>query len=278
MPALLLLGLAGVGLVVGFVSGLVGIGGGALIVPFLYFFYGHPEWVGIGLPPEVSVPVAHATSLFVIMPTAILGTIGYARAGLVSWSAVVPLGVSAMVAAVAGASIAVAIPAEALRFGFGAFLVVTGLHLYRGRQGKVSGPPRLGLRRTVPGGLAIGLLSALLGVGGGVVALPVLIHGVRIDMRRVAATSLAIVILAAGAGALTYAVTGAGIEGLPPGSVGYVHVVGALPILVGSLIAVRWGMLANQRLNEIVIRRIFAALFIVLGARLVFNAITIWLA
>jgi uncharacterized protein len=80
-----LLSLAASGILIGFVSGLVGVGGGVLMVPLLYFFYAHPGWSGIILPGELHAVVAHATSLFVIVPTAILGTWSYHRANLVEW-------------------------------------------------------------------------------------------------------------------------------------------------------------------------------------------------
>jgi uncharacterized protein len=116
-------------------------------------------------------------------------------------------------------------------------------------------------------------LSALLGVGGGVVAIPMLLYVVRLDVQRVAATSLAVVAFAAAAGTITYIVNGFGDHGLPPGSLGYVHVTAALPILVGSLLTVRLGARANQRVNRRTLRYVFGSLVLVLGARLVLSSV-----
>src|SRR5690606_37573777 len=91
MTAAAVVALAGAGFLVGLLAGLVGIGGGVLIVPFLYFFYAHPVWGGVTFDPALHATVAHATSLFIIIPTAIVGTITYSRAGLVSWRAVLPI-------------------------------------------------------------------------------------------------------------------------------------------------------------------------------------------
>jgi uncharacterized protein len=64
-------------------------------------------------------------------------------------------------------------------------------------------------------------------------------------------------------------VAGAGAQGLPPGSIGFVHVAAALPMLPGAMLAARWGAKLNQRLDARLLRRVFAVLFTIIGARLV---------
>jgi uncharacterized membrane protein YfcA len=267
-----LVALAGVGLAVGFLSGLVGIGGGVLIVPFLYFFYAHPDFAGAAVSAELGATIAHATSLFIIVPTAVVGTMTYSKAKLVAWRAAVPIALASIVAAALGANLAVLLPADALKLGFGIFLVFTGVQLI-GRKGGAEGKPmRLTLPITTVTGVLIGLLSALLGVGGGLVAIPMLIYVVRLDMARVAATSLAVVCFAAAAGSVTYILRGIGAAGLPPGSVGFVHLTAAVPILIGSMLTVRLGARSNQKVNRRTMRYVFGALFMLLGARLVLNS------
>ena len=268
LPALA--ALAGVGIAVGFLSGLVGVGGGVLIVPFLYFFYAHPELSGYGLPAALEASVPHATSLFIIVPTAVVGTLAYARAGLVAWQVAVPIAIASVVAAAAGANLALVLPPEVLKLAFGVFLLLTSAQLI-GREPPGAGgqPLRLGWRVIVPTGLVVGLLSALLGVGGGIIAIPLFLHVVRLDIDRVAATSLAVVTIAASAGTLTYVLAGWTDPGAPAGSLGYVHATVALPILIGSLATVRLGTRVNQRVNRRTLRWIFAMVFLVLGGRLV---------
>jgi hypothetical protein len=267
-----LIALGGVGLGVGFLSGLVGIGGGVLIVPFLYFFYGHPTWTGTTISTELLVTVAHATSLFIIVPTAVTGTVTFSRARLVAWQAAVPIALFSVAAAAMGATLAVEMPAEALSFGFGLFLTFTGIQIAGTKPRTEIRPMRLQLWITALTGTLIGLLSATLGVGGGLVAIPMLLYVVRLDVARVAATSLAVVGLAAMSGSITYIVTGYGLPGRPPGSLGFVHVTAALPILVGSIFAVRWGAKANQKVNRKVLRWLFGAAFILMGLRLAWQS------
>jgi uncharacterized protein len=268
LAALLALTLVGFG--VGFLSGLVGIGGGVLMVPFLYFFYAHGEWSGVSLLPALHATVAHATSLLVIVPTALVGTFTYARSGLVAWRAALPVALFSMAGATVGALAAARVPAETLKLGFGLFLIFTAVQLVRRRTAAEGPPLPLGLLAAALTGLLVGVLSALLGVGGGLVAIPLLITLFRLDLTRVAATSLAIVAFAAPAGTVTYMAAGGAIDAaMPAGSVGFVHVAAAVPMMPGALIAVGWGARLNQRLDAITLRRVFALLLLLLGVRLV---------
>lgn len=272
VAALLALAVTGVG--VGLLSGLVGIGGGVLIVPFLYFFYAHADWSGVVFATSLHATVAHATSLFIIVPTAVVGTATYARAGLVAWRAVWPIAAFSTVSASAGALLASRAPEQLLKVAFGAFLVFTAIQLVRRRGLGGTGAVRLTLPVVAVTGALVGLLSALLGVGGGLVAIPLLMYVVRLNVEQVAATSLAIVVVAAAAGTLTYITSGAGVEGLPAGSIGFVHVAAALPMLPGAMLAARWGAKLNQKLDARLLRRLFAVLFVIIGLRLVVSNIT----
>lgn len=262
-----------VGLVVGLVSGLVGIGGGALIVPFLYFFYARPDLFGVVVSPEAQVTMAHATSLFVIMPTAIRGALSYDRSGLVAWRVVWPIGVVSVFAAFAGGALALVLPPGLLKAGLGILLVFAGSRLVYRRPGEPfaverTEPPRVSLVRAVIAGVLIGVFSALLGVGGGIVGIPLLIYMLKLDVRRVAATSIGIVSITAAAGTLAYMVLGYGRPGLPSGSIGYVHVTAGLLLAVGSLISVRLGTMINQSMKPRALEVLFGILFIMSGIQI----------
>lgn len=268
-----------VGLLTGLLSGLVGIGGGVLMVPFLYLFYAHPAWAGVGLTPEVATLAAHATSLFVILPTSVLGAWAFGRTGLVVWRAAVPIGIAAALAAVAAAQVAGQLYPRWLRLSFGVLLLVSGWRLYRTPEGAAEGaaegadaperPVHLSLPVTTGVGAAMGMFSALLGVGGGVVGVPLLIHGVRLELKRVAATSLAIVAATSLAGALAYMADGPASPVRAGWSVGYVDFGVGLALVAGTLLSVRWGTSLNRRLNPRTLAVVFALLFAVSGARLV---------
>jgi uncharacterized membrane protein YfcA len=272
MTAAALVALAVVGVAVGFLAGLIGIGGGVFTVPFLYFFYSHESFSGVHLLPALHATVAHATSLFIIVPTAAGGTATYARSHLVEWRAAVPVAMIAIVGAVLGALIAARVPGQGLKVGFGVFLIASGLQLLmRRRGGSEPGPLRVTLPAVGATGMVMGVFSALLGVGGGLIGIPLLLHVLRVQMERVAATSLAIIAIAAASGTVTYVATGQSETAMQLGPLGYVHLAVALPMLPGAVLAVRWGARLNQRLDPKLLRLTFAAVFTLTGLWIVFT-------
>ncbi|MGH7501385.1 MAG: sulfite exporter TauE/SafE family protein [Longimicrobiales bacterium] len=261
-----------VGLLVGFVAGLIGIGGGVLMVPFLYFVY-ETSFGGATVGTGEVAAVAHATSLFVIVPTAIVGVHAYARAGLVAWRAAVPIGLFSLIGGVLGARLALMLPEEALKIAFGLFLIATAIQLVLQPERRSTRPLRIDLRLMAPVGVLVGIFSAILGVGGGLVAIPLLLYFVGLGVERVAATSLAIIVFAATAGTATYMLSGSGTAGLPAGSIGYVHTVAALPLMLGAVFTVRLGTCVNQRMGTRALQWVFAIVLFSLGARLVLQGV-----
>jgi uncharacterized protein len=257
--------LLGAGLAAGFTAGLVGVGGGVIIVPLLYFFYAHPTWSGAQVAPSVQAVVSHATSLLVIVPTTLVGAVAYQRARLVEWRAAVPLAAGAVTGAVAGAELAPHLPAELLKVLFGGVLLAAAVRLMRQRTPTAAAHERVALPFLLLAGVAIGVVSSLLGVGGGIVAIPVLIHLVGLEIRKVAATSIAIIVFTALAGVAAYMASGAPAVAMPPGSVGYVHVAAAIPILLASTVMAPVGAKVNQRMGTRGLRILFAGLFVLLA-------------
>lgn len=261
---------------VGVVSGLLGIGGGVLMVPFMYVLMEQAGWTGLQVAPAHHATLAHATSLAVIIPTAVSGVLAHRRHGVTDWSVILPLGLGASGGALVGAVLAVGTPSVVLKALFGAFLILMAWRLgLRPRVPDTGGTGGTdvsgGFRRSgaVGGGLVVGFFSALLGVGGGIVALPILIRWGRMDLHRATAASLGIIAFAAVAGTVGYAVLGRGVEGLPAGSLGFVYLPLLLCMVPGAVLLAPLGAGWNNRLPVDVLRRLFAVLFLMLGVRLI---------
>lgn len=263
-----------VGLLAGAASGLIGIGGGAVMVPFLYFFLSRPDLSGASISPDDQAVIAHATSLLVIVPISIRGAWLYHRAGLVEWKAVWRMGIASILAAVGGARVAVAIPGELLKLAFGVFLLAVSIRLMAGKGRDADeelGSPQDQIRTgpAIAGGAAVGFFSALLGVGGGLVAIPLLIYALHVPLRKVSATSLAIITFTAFTGVVTYAASGftAGARA-GGGALAYFHLPAALALAVGAILAVPLGTGTQLRLPTRALRWVFAIAIFLLGGRI----------
>lgn len=242
------------------------------MVPFLYFLVSRPELSGTALPPEVQAVVAHATSLLVVVPISLRGTWLYHRAGRVEWSAVWRMGLASVAGALLGARVAVAVPGEALKSVFGLFLIAVSTQLALGRQAQnpaeAEGASGGRVLRALIGGAATGFFSALLGVGGGIVAIPVLIYWLRLPIEKVSATSLAIITFTAATGVLAYAINGQLGHAGAWGYLAFFHLPAALALAAGALIAVPLGTEAQLRMPAHRLRVLFALVFLLLGIRI----------
>ena len=154
--------LAVVGLGAGFLSGMFGVGGGIIIVPALISI--------VGFSPRL----AAGTSLLAIVPLATVGVFSYAVNGQVAWAAALLVAAGAMVGAQGGAWLLNRVSVFAIRISFGLFVIFSAVMLF------VTVPSRgamlqldwLVAAELVLLGLATGVLSGLLGVGGGVIVVP----------------------------------------------------------------------------------------------------------
>lgn len=239
------------------------------MVPFLYFFLAKASLAGLAVSPDQQAVIAHATSLLVIVPISVRGAFLYSRSGLVEWGAVWRMGIASVITAVLGVRTAIVVPGEVLKLVFGAFLVIIAVRLLRGKKGteaedeRTSGEMRNG--RAIAGGAAVGFFSALLGVGGGLVAIPVLIYGLHVHMRKVTGTSLALITFTALTGVLAYAASGMHDY---DSAVHYFHLSAALALAIGALVAVPLGAAAQMKMPTRSLRFMFAVVFLLLGFRI----------
>jgi uncharacterized membrane protein YfcA len=196
------------GLLAGFTSGLFGVGGGIVVVPALALLAGFPHKLATG------------TSLTAIVPISVAGAAGYATAGEVDLPCALVLAVGALAGAVLGTRWLRTVSGPALQLAFAGLMVVTAVRLLAG--GEVDGPGRGDL---TPGlvagllvlGLAAGVLAGLLGVGGGIVIVPVLTLLFGLPLVLAKGTSLAVIVPTALVGTLRN--RSAGLTALRPGLV-----------------------------------------------------------
>ncbi len=242
----------------GFFAGLLGVGGGLVIVPVL-----SAAFETQGRPQDTVHHMALGTSLGVIVLTSVASLLAHHRRGAVLWTLFAPLAAGTLLGTFGGAILARRIGTLALRIFFVAFVAAVAVRLFRNR------PPHP-TRRTphAPGlgaaGALIGVVSALVGIGGGSMTVPFLVL-CNTPMRQAVGTSAALGLPIALSGAIGYAVAGHGTTALPPGSLGFVHLPVLAAIAVPSLFLAPLGARLAHALPVPILRRVFAVFLLALG-------------
>lgn len=235
------------------------------MVPFLYLLYAR-----LGVARDPATTLAHATSLAVIVPTAIRGLIGYRGSGRIRWASAVPLAITGALSAAVTAQFATRVPSTALRLGFGVFLVLVSLDLLvrAGHGADEAEPEQKRLVTAALLGIPVGALSAVLGIGGGVLATMGMHYFLKLPFSAIPATSLAVIVGTAIAGSVSYIFQP--LPGLPfGGTLGHVDLMHGLPLAVGAVLGAPLGVRLNKRMPVMTLRRVFGGLLALIGIQLI---------
>jgi uncharacterized protein len=264
MSALLLY--LALGACAGLLAGLLGVGGGLVIVAVL-------AW----LLPSQGVPVEHAmhaalgTSLASIVLTGLASARAHHRRGSVLWPSVRWLVPGLLIGGAAGAVFATRLPGDVLRFAVAGFCLLAAAQLAFGQ------PRGGGQRQDAPvgaplsiAGLLIGAVSAVVGIGGGSMTVPLLVWLGTAPVRAIgtsAACGVAIALASAGG----YALFGpaAATATMPPGSLGFVFLPAAAGIALASIVLAPWGTRLAHHLSGTALKRVFSLLLVLVAFSLV---------
>ncbi|MBB4844843.1 putative membrane protein YfcA [Paucibacter oligotrophus] len=262
------------GALAGVLAGLLGVGGGIVIVPLLLLIFGGLPW---GEAQAASLaPIAHmalGTSLASIVFTSVASVRAHHRRGAVDWPLVRRMSPGLVLGTLAGSWLAGQLSTPWLKSLFVAFAFYVGIQMllnYRPAPGReLPGP--LGLHAA---GGGIGVFSALVGIGGGSLAVP-LMSWCNVPLHRAIASSAAMGFPIALAGALGFIVNGllaqAGGQVLPPLSLGYVYLPALAAIALGSVLTAPLGARLAHALPVARLKRLFALLLLLLGTRILWS-------
>ena len=259
-------GYLAVGAAAGFFAGMLGIGGGALMIPLLVWLLDAQ-----GLPREHLLHLAVGTGMATILFTSVSSMLAHARRGAVRWDIVKRITPGILAGGLAGSAIASSIP----RFAFAVVFVVTvygaALNIFIGGKPNPS--------RTLPGaaglfavGAGISGLSAFAAVGGAFLTVPFMVW-CNVPMLTAIGTAAAIGFPIAAAGSVGYVATGLTQQGLPAWSLGYVYLPALAGVTVASMSVAPVGAMVAHRLPTKLLRRIFAVLMFSLATRML---VTLW--
>ena len=249
----------------GFAAGLLGIGGGMVLVPFITMIF-----TSRGFPPEHIVHMAIATSLATILFTSISSVRAHHKHGAVNWRIVALLAPGIVVGSWIGPWIAKQMNTTVLAVFFGIFVAASATQMLIGKKpaGSRDLPGTPGM--FAAGGL-IGVGSGLVGAGGGFLSVPFMTW-CNVRIHNAVATSAALGFPIALTGTLSNIWFGMGTPGLPEHSLGFIYLPALAGIVAASMVMAPVGARAAHRMPVDRLRRIFAVVLYFLAAYMLWKA------
>lgn len=262
---MLLAALTGAGLLAGISGGMLGIGGGIVIVPIFV------EILRLaGVDVGVAVHVAVGTSLATIIFNSVRSVSAHARRGAVDWTLLRRFGPAVLLGSALGAVAAAFISGAGLKAFFGVVCVAFALYVAfaPGRWVLTAEVPRHVLSHAVA--TLLGLVSALMGIGGGTFGVTAMtLCGVPI--HRAVATGAGLGVLIGAPAALGFVAFGWNAPGLPPFSLGYVNWAALAILAPTSVVAAPWGARLAHALPPRTLRIVFGAFLAASGLRMLLS-------
>jgi len=267
--AFLAVSLIAAGAITGLLAGVFGVGGGAVIVPILYEVFRV-----IGVPEDVRMPLCVGTSLAVIIPTSIRSFQAHRAKGMVDMSILKVWAVPSVLGVIAGSVIARYAPADLFKIVFVVVAVASALRL-------LFASDRWKLGDEMPGtvlmniyGAIIGVLSALMGIGGGQLSSLFMTFYGR-PIHQAVATSSGLGVLVSIPGALGYIYAGwPKMDVLPPLSLGYVSFIGFLLFIPTSIWTAPIGARLAHRLSKRKLEVVFGLFLLAVASRFIWSLLT----
>lgn len=258
ISTLLLFALAG--LVAGFLAGLLGIGGGLVVVPLLFFWFSHDP-----LAAPYAMHLALGSSLAFIVINSGVAAWTHMKLDGVRWHEVRLLAPGLAIGSIVGAALADFLPTEALARFFGIFMIAMAALMFFRKPRETQGG-----HHWYSGviGVPMGIVASLAGVGGGVMVVPWLFSRGYRAAHVIATTSVCTIVVAI-VGTLGYTVFA---DPVPlPGVIGYVHWHAVLGIAVTAFFTAQIGARLAHRVDQQMLRKGFAGLLVIVGLRLLFT-------
>lgn len=249
----------------GLLSGMLGIGGGLIVVPGLAFAFHYHD-----LPHDSIMQIAIGTSFAIMIVTSLRSLLGHMSHQDEFWEIFKRLLPGLTLGVVAGALLAHSLPSKTLGVVFGVFVVLLVIRLFFFNKTNTTRalPGRLGM---VTVGSCVGLTSGLLGIGGGALTVPYLLH-CNVPIRRAVVVSVLTTLLIALLGALSFVVIGFHETRHLPWTTGYIHWPAWFAVSLGSMLFAPLGVKLSHRCQVKVLRRVFAIFMLFVAIHLFLRA------
>lgn len=257
------------GLLAGFLTGLLGVGGGVIMVPIIFQSYLH-----LGAASKSAFVTAVASSLAVIIFTGTYASWLHYRQGRLDLRLALWMGVGTLVGSFAGSHLLLNLDNKIVRPAFGIFLwsMAASLLLPRGSRPPQKSP----IEWLYKGGLMamgafMGAVSALFGIGGAAIAVPVLRTAFGVSLHNAIAAASSMIVMTALFSSINYVITGWHDPTAPSHGIGWIDPLAAALFLPGAIWSTRFGVTVAQSYSRTRLRNVLMLFQIVVGARFIFS-------
>ena len=266
----LLIVLAGAAAVAGFMAGLLGVGGGIIMVPALYYAF-----TVLDFDIVTRMHLSVGTSLAIIIPTSIISTKTHMEYNAVDFKMVKSFGIFILLGVIAGTFLAVNLKTPALVLFFSIFAFIVGLFFIFIREKIMENPKKISNFVKNISGIIIGFISVPLGIGGGSLMVPFM-RTFGYDIRKSIGTAAAVGFLIALSGTITMIIGGNIIDNVnTPFSLGYINILGFIVFVPVTMIMARIGAKAVYKINKNLLSKIFGTFLIIVSIRSFMEYLTI---
>ena len=248
--------------VAGFMAGLLGVGGGIIMVPALYYAF-----TVLDFDIVTRMHLSVGTSLAIIIPTSIISTKTHIEHDAVDFKMIKSFGIFILLGVITGTFLAVSLKTPTLVLFFSIFSLMVGLFFIFLREQLVENPKKISNFIKNISGLLIGFISVPLGIGGGSLMVPFM-RTFGYDIRKSIGTAAAVGFLIATSGTITMIIGGNLIDNInTPFSVGYINLLGFAVFVPVTMITARLGAKTVYKINKKILSKIFGTFLIVVSIR-----------
>ena len=248
--------------VAGFMAGLLGVGGGIIMVPALYYAF-----TVLDFDIVTRMHLSVGTSLAIIIPTSIISTKTHMEYDAVDFKMVKSFGIFILLGVIAGTYLAVNLKTSALVLFFSIFACMVGLFFIFLREKLVDNPKKISNVVKNISGAIIGFISVPLGIGGGSLMVPFM-RTFGYDIRKSIGTAAAVGFLIAVSGTVTMITGGKIIDNVnTPFSIGYINLLGFAVFVPITMVMARLGAKAVYKINKKLLSKIFGTFLLIVSFR-----------
>ena len=246
----------------GFMAGLLGVGGGIVMVPALYYAF-----TVLDFDIVTRMHLSVGTSLAIIIPTSIISTMTHKEYDAVDFKMVKSFGVFILVGVICGTFLAVNLKTPALVLFFSIFALMVGLFFIFLREKLVDNPKKISAVVKNISGIIIGFISVPLGIGGGSLMVPFM-RTFGYDIRKSIGTAAAVGFLIAVTGTITMITGGKIIDNVnTPFSIGYINLLGFAVFVPVTMVMARIGAKVVHKIDKKLLSKIFGIFLILVSMR-----------